>query len=104
MPRLIRPKLPSDVEMAINFMGSRAQADVLRQLAILGPSTIGRLQTVVEISRPSLNRLLESLALMGLIVTDPPQGLRQGREVTYEVQQSRIRSLSRAYLDYVEGR
>ncbi|MBT2588536.1 helix-turn-helix transcriptional regulator [Arthrobacter sp. ISL-95] len=104
MPRLIRPNLPSGVEAAISFMGSRAQADVLRQLAILGPSTIGQLQYVLEISRPSLNRHLEALAATGLIKTDPPRGMRQGRDVTYELQPARIQELSRAYVDYIEGR
>ncbi|BCW86526.1 MULTISPECIES: ArsR/SmtB family transcription factor [Paenarthrobacter] len=104
MPRLIRPNLPSTVEAAIGFLGSRAQADVLRQLAILGPSTVGQLQAVLEIGRPSLNRHLEALSRAGLIETDPPRGLRQGRDVTYEVQPGTLRHLLRAYVDYVEGR
>ncbi|WP_432443843.1 MarR family transcriptional regulator [Paenarthrobacter nitroguajacolicus] len=85
-------------------MGSRAQADVLRQLAILGPSTIGQLQSVVDVSRPSLNRLLDALGAAGLVLTDPPEGARQGRDVVYEVRRTRIRDLSRAYVDYIEGR
>lgn len=104
MPRLIRPDLPPTVEAGISFMGSRAQADVLRQLAVLGPSTIGQLQSVLEIGRPSLNRHLDALAEAGLIRTDPPQGMRQGRDVTYEVRPERIRELMSAYRDYIEGR
>ncbi|WP_442858223.1 ArsR/SmtB family transcription factor [Arthrobacter sp. SLBN-100] len=84
-------------------MGNRAQANVLRQLAILGPSTIGQLQAELDIGRPSLNRHLETLEDDGLIETDPPRGVRQGRDVTYTVQPRRIRSLARTYLDYVEG-
>ncbi|WP_142045701.1 ArsR/SmtB family transcription factor [Arthrobacter sp. SLBN-100] len=103
MPRLIRPNLPPDVEAAVRFMGNRAQANVLRQLAILGPSTIGQLQAELDIGRPSLNRHLETLEDDGLIETDPPRGVRQGRDVTYTVQPRRIRSLARTYLDYVEG-
>lgn len=104
MPRLIRPNLPPDVEAAVKFMGNRAQANVLRQLAILGPSTIGQLQTVLEIGRPSLNRHLDALADAGVIETDPPRGMRQGRDVTYAIRPRRIRDLERAYLDYIEGR
>jgi DNA-binding transcriptional ArsR family regulator len=85
-------------------MGSRAQVDILRQLAILGPSTIGQLQAVLDIGRPSLNRHLEALAGDGLIETDPPCGVRQGRDVIYAVQPRRIRNLARTYLEYVEGR
>jgi DNA-binding transcriptional ArsR family regulator len=104
MPRLIRPTLPSTVETAVGFLGSRAQSDILRQLALLGPSTVGQLQAVLEIGRPSLNRHLEALARAGLIETDPPRGQRQGRDVTYEVQRETLRQLLRAYADYVEGR
>jgi DNA-binding transcriptional ArsR family regulator len=101
MPRLIRPTLPSTVETAVGFLGSRAQSDILRHL---GPSTVGQLQAVLEIGRPSLNRHLEALARAGLIETDPPRGQRQGRDVTYEVQRETLRQLLRAYADYVEGR
>ena len=74
-----RPKL----RLAISFMGNRARADILRHLSMLGPSTIGRLQTAVDISRPSLNRHLDFLAKAGLVQTDPPAGMRHGKDVVY---------------------
>lgn len=103
MPSLIRPELPPEIEKAISFMGNRAQADILRHLSLLGPSTIGRLQTVVLISRPSLNRHLDALATAGLVETDPPAGMRHGRDVTYTVQRARIRQLAHEYVSYVQG-
>jgi DNA-binding transcriptional ArsR family regulator len=103
MPSLIRPKLPPEVEVAISFMGNRARADILRHLSILGPSTIGRLQTAVDISRPSLNRHLDSLAKAGLVQTDPPAGMRHGKAVVYTVRSARVRELTQAYTSYVEG-
>jgi DNA-binding HxlR family transcriptional regulator len=103
MPSLIRPELPPQVEAAISFMGNRAQADILRHLSLLGPSVIGRLQSVMAISRPSLNRHLDSLATAGLVQTDPPAGMRHGKETTYTVQPARIRELAHEYLSYVQG-
>ena len=84
-------------------MGNRARADILRHLSILGPSTIGRLQTAVDISRPSLNRHLDSLAKAGLVQTDPPAGMRHGKAVVYTVRSARVRELTQAYTSYVEG-
>lgn len=90
--------------MVIGFMGSRAQTEIVRQLSILGPSAIGKLQAVLSVSRPSLNRHLALLARAGLVETDPPEGMRHGREVVYAVRSARLRELSKEYLSYVEGR
>jgi len=103
MPSLIRPKLPPEVEAAISLMGNRARVDILRHLSMLGPSTIGRLQTAVDISRPSLNRHLDFLAEAGLVQTDPPAGMRHGKDVVYMVQPARVRELTQEYTSYVEG-
>jgi DNA-binding MarR family transcriptional regulator len=84
-------------------MGNRAQADILRNLFLLGPSTIGQLQAVTAISRPSLNRLLDALSKAGLVQTDPPAGLRHGKDVTYTAQRGRIRQLADEYVSYLEG-
>lgn len=84
-------------------MGTRAQADILRNLSLLGPSTIGQLQAVTAISRPSLNRLLDALSKAGLVQTDPPAGLRHGKDVTYTAQRGRIRQLADEYVSYLEG-
>ncbi len=90
--------------MAIGFMGSRAQAEIVRQLSLLGPSAIGKLQAALSISRPSLNRHLDSLAKAGLVHTDPPEGMRHGREVVYAVHSARLRELAEEYVNFVEGR
>lgn len=103
MPRLIRPKLPPEVEMGISLMGNRARVDILRRLSMLGPSTIGRLQTVLDISRPSLNRHLDFLAKAGLVHTDPPAGMRHGKDVVYKVQSDKVREVTRACARYIEG-
>ena len=103
MPSLIRPKLPPEVEVAISLMGNRARVDILRRLSMLGPSTIGRLESAVDISRPSLNRHLDFLAEAGLVQTDPPAGMRHGKDVVYMVQPDRVRELTQEYTSYVEG-
>lgn len=103
MPSLIRPNLPPEVEVAVSLMGNRARVIILRHLSTLGPSTVGRLQAAVDISRPSLNRHLEVLASAGLVQTDPPEGARQGRDVVYMVQSARVRELAQAYMSYIKG-
>jgi DNA-binding transcriptional ArsR family regulator len=95
--------MPPEVEVAISLMGNRARVDILRHLSMLGPSTIGRLQTAVDISRPSLNRHLDFLAEAGLVQTDPPAGMRHGKDVVYMVQPDRVRELTQEYTSYVEG-
>lgn len=89
--------------MAIGFIGNRAQADILRQLSIHGPCTVGQIQTVSEISRPSLNRHLSALEAAGLVTTDPPAGQRHGKSVTYRVEPKRIDQLAQEYVRYVRG-
>jgi DNA-binding transcriptional ArsR family regulator len=103
MPSLIRPKMPPEVELAISLMGNRARVDILRCLSLLGPSTIGRLHAAMDISRPSLNRHLDFLAKEGLLKTDPPAGMRHGKDVVYTVQSARVRELTQGYANYVEG-
>lgn len=84
-------------------MGNRARVNILRRLSMLGPSTIGRLQAVVDISRPSLNRHLDSLAKAGLVHTDPPAGMRHGKDVVYMVHSARVRELTQKFTSYVQG-
>ena len=84
-------------------MGNRARVDILRRLSMLGPSTIGQLQTVLDISRPSLNRHLDFLSKAGLVQTDPPAGMRHGKGVVYMVKSARVRELTQEYISYVEG-
>jgi DNA-binding transcriptional ArsR family regulator len=95
--------MPPEVEVAISLMGNRARVNILRRLSMLGPSTIGRLQAAVDISRPSLNRHLDFLAKVGLVHTDPPAGMRHGKDVLYMVHSARVRELTQEYTSYVQG-
>ncbi|MFC8041531.1 ArsR/SmtB family transcription factor [Paenarthrobacter sp. NPDC057355] len=84
-------------------MGNRAQADILRHLAVMGEANIGKLGAELEMTRPSLNRHLKSLEDLGLVIGDPAPGLRQGRDTTYTQASRRIRELSDAYIRYIAG-
>lgn len=103
MPSLIRPKMPPEVEVAVSLMGNRARVNILRRLSMLGPSTIGRLQGAVDMSRPSLNRHLDLLAKAGLVQADPPAGMRHGKDVVYMVHSARVRELTQEFTSYVQG-
>ena len=95
--------MPPEVEVAISLMGNRARVNILRRLSMLGPSAIGRLQAAVDISRPSLNRHLDFLAKAGLVQTDPPAGMRHGKDVVYMVHSARVRELTQEFTSYVQG-
>lgn len=101
MPRLIHPALPEEVEMAIAFMGNRAQVEILQKLAVYGPCTIGTLAEHVEMSRPSLNKHLVLLEAAGLVIGDPPAGQRHGRSVKYGADLTRVRFLADACVAYI---
>lgn len=103
MPNLLRPKMPLDVEAAVSLIGNRARADILHNLSALGPSTVGRLHSALDISRPSLNRHLDVLSRAGLVQTDPPAGLRHGKNVVYAIHRTRVRELVQAYAAFIEG-
>lgn len=104
MPRLIQPNLPQEVEVAVVFMGNRAQVAILRTLAKEGPCAIGALAGRVNMSRPSLNKHLVSLEAAGLIVGNPAMGERHGKTVAYSVDVSRVRALAEQYVAYITGR
>lgn len=103
MPRLIHPALPEDVEMAIAFMGNRAQVEILQKLATHGPCTIGTLTEHLDMSRPSLNKHLVLLEDAGLVIGDPPAGHRHGRSVRYRADLTRVRFLADACVAYISN-
>ncbi|WP_394253023.1 ArsR/SmtB family transcription factor [Arthrobacter pityocampae] len=103
MPALIDPDLPLEVEAAVSVIGSRAQAEILRRLSRLGPSTAGELADATGISRPSLNRHLVALQKAGVVAATPPAGDRAGKTVKYAAQIDRVRELAEKYLRYVSG-
>lgn len=103
MPRLIQPNLPEEVDVAVAFIGNRAQVAVLRTLAKEGPCTIGALAGHVNMSRPSLNKHLVTLEAAGLVVGNPPIGERHGKTVTYAGDLSRVRALAEQCVAYITG-
>lgn len=103
MPILINPDLPPEVEIAVGMIGSRAQADMIRHLSRMGPSTAGELAEATGISRPSLNRHLVALEEAGVVTASPPAGDRAGKTVRYTAQIDRVRELAEKYLRYVSG-
>lgn len=87
----------------MGVIGNRAQADILRHLSLMGPSTAGELTDATGISRPSLNRHLVALQGAGVVTASPPAGDRAGKIVKYTVQLEHLRELAGKYLQYVSG-
>lgn len=87
----------------VGMIGSRAQTEILRRLALMGPSTAGELAAATGISRPSLNRHLVALQKAGVVTTVPTDGDRAGKTLTYSAQLDLVRELAEKYLRYVSG-
>lgn len=104
MPTLIDPDLPPEIETVVAMIGSRAQTEILRRLALMGPSTAGELARATGISRPSLNRHLVALQKAGVVLVTPDQGDRAGKTLKYSAQLDLVRELVEKYLRYVSGR
>lgn len=111
MPRLIQPNHPQEIEAAIEILGNRAHAVILRHLSQVGPSTAGEILKGVtlrdgkKLTRPSLQHHLEALELAGAIYADYPVGQRHGRRVKYTADTDSIEfTLIPAYVQYLRGK
>lgn len=111
MPRLIQPNHPQEIEYAIEILGNRAHAVILRHLSQIGPSTTGEILKGVtlgggkKLTRPSLQHHLKALELSGAISADQPAGQRHGRRVKYTASMDNIEfALIPAYVQYLRGK
>lgn len=111
MPRLIQPNHPQEVEAAIEVLGNRAHAAILRHLHQAGPSTTGEiLRGIVldgdkKLTRPSLQHHLEALESTGAVTADCPPGQRHGKRVKYEANIDAVEfEMLPAYVNYLRGK
>lgn len=110
MPRLIQPNHPKEVEAAIEVLGNRAHAAILRYLHQKGPSTTGEILKGIDLdgdkklTRPSLQHHLEALESSGAITADFPPGQRHGKRVKYQADIDAIEfQVLPAYVAYLRG-
>lgn len=110
MPRLIQPNHPQEIEDAIEILGNRAHAAILRHLSQVGPSTTGEILKGLtlgdgkKLTRPSLQHHLEALEMAGGICADHPAGQRHGRRVKYTANIDNIEFvLIPSYVQYLRG-
>lgn len=111
MPRLIQPNHPQEIEAAIEILGNRAHAAILRHLSHVGPCTTGEilrgltLDDGKKLTRPSLQHHLEALEMAGGISADHPVGRRHGRRVKYTANIDNIEfDLIPAFVRYLRGK
>ena len=111
MPRLIQPDHPQEVEAAIEVLGNRAHAAILRYLHQNGPCTTGEiLKGIVldgnkKLTRPSLQHHLEALEATGAVTADSPAGQRHGKRVKYKANIDAVEfGMLPAYVNYLRGR
>jgi DNA-binding transcriptional ArsR family regulator len=111
MPRLIQPNHPQEVEAAIEVLGNRAHAAILRYLHQKGPCTTGEILKGIilvgnkKLTRPSLQHHLEALEAAGAVTADSPSGERRGKRVKYEANIDGVGfELLPAYINYLRDR
>ncbi|MGN7704977.1 ArsR/SmtB family transcription factor [Cellulosimicrobium composti] len=105
MPRLTRPPgMPREVEVAIELIGNRARAEVLRALALHDTLTIAELAELLDATRPAVHGHLKALEAQGLVDADIPAERRQGRRVHWRANRSEVEKVGTAFGDYIAGR
>lgn len=105
MPRLTKPPgMPREVEVAIELIGNRARAEVLRALALHGTLTIAELSDLLGATRPAVQGHLRALEGEGLVVADVPPERRQGRRVQWRTDRQAVERVGAAFGDYIAGR
>ncbi len=72
MPRYVRPAHGPNVEAAIEVLGNRARAALLRFLIEHGPATRGEIAEALDMSPSTTYNQLKALAAAGAIASDPP--------------------------------
>ncbi|WP_454730354.1 ArsR/SmtB family transcription factor [Cellulosimicrobium protaetiae] len=105
MPRLTKPPgMPREVEVAIELIGNRARAEVLRALALHGTLTIAELADLLGATRPAVQGHLKALERQGLVAADVPPERRQGRRVQWQADRQQVEKVGTAFSDYIAGR
>lgn len=111
MPRLIQPSHPQEVEAAIEVLGNRAHAAILRYLHLNGPCSTGEilrgivLEGSKKLTRPGLQHHLEALEAAGAVTADSPAGHRHGKRVKYQANIDAVEfGMLPAYVNYLRGR
>lgn len=87
MPKTSPPtKWTAEVESAIKVYSNRTGLEVLLYLKDHGPSTFGPIfENVTDRVRISVNRSLDRLEEIGVVVVDLPKGQRQYKQPKYDV-------------------
>lgn len=104
MPRLTRPPaMPGEVEAAIETVGNRARAELLRTLAIHGPLTLSELADELGASRTGTHHHLVALEQHGLVRCDRPPEERRGRTVRWSLVPGAGQKMVDALAKYIAG-
>ncbi|GED11336.1 hypothetical protein CCE02nite_33350 [Cellulosimicrobium cellulans] len=105
MPRLTKPPgMPREVEVAIELVGNRARAEVLRALALHDTLTIAELADLLGATRQAVQSHLRAFEAQGLVHADVPPERRQGRRVQWQADRQQVEKVGTAFSDYIAGR
>ncbi|MFS0701769.1 ArsR/SmtB family transcription factor [Cellulomonas sp. 179-A 4D5 NHS] len=105
MPRLTTPPdMPGEVAAAIEVIGNRVRARVLRELALHGPQTAVDLAAAIGQRREVVYQQLVVLEDAGLVSADEPPGRRLGRTVHWTVRDDAVQNLVARIGAYLAGK
>lgn len=104
MPRLTRPPaMPGEVEAAIETVGNRARAELLRALAIHGPLALSELSDELGASRTGTHHHLVALEQRDLVQCDHAPEERRGRTVRWSLIPGAGQKMVDSLGDYIAG-
>lgn len=104
MPRLTTPPdMPREVSAAIDVIGNRVRARLVRELAVSGPQTTVELAKAIDQRREVVYEHLVLLEDARLICADEPAGRRLGRTVRWSVQPDAVQRLVAQIGTYLAG-
>lgn len=107
MPRIrhAAPDMPLSANRAHRAIATTTQIDVIRYLRAFPGSTTHQLSQALDLDTETLRSALRGLERLGYVTTDPdlPQGRRQGRLITYEVQDHLLLAHLEVLFAYLRG-
>ncbi|MCL3863021.1 helix-turn-helix domain-containing protein [Actinotalea sp. K2] len=89
---------------AIEIIGNRVRARIVRELAVAGPRTAPEIAQAINARREIVYQHLVTLEAAALVVADEPAGRRHGRTVRWSVQADQVLLLTEEFARYLAGK
>jgi DNA-binding transcriptional ArsR family regulator len=104
MPRLVLPPTMSpEVSKAIEIIGNRARAAIIRELTRQGPRTPTQLAGLINANREAVYVHIKKLQDLGVIARSSSKGTKAPGAL-WAVNTDRVADLAQCWLEYLAGK